>query len=280
MGSYPAFGDLLTRLLEHRRLDVSDLSRVSGIPEANLGSVVSGAPPSAWQLNALASALGIRVADLYVIADVPVPPALAPLDPAVGSKAVDIVQIAMALPSGQRARVRGLIEQAPQAARGDPSGPSQVYNQREAGFGAMLANLLCGNRNLRSLTAAARALALLTSGRMYLSAATISGIGRNRVPITPKLLVGFATVLGIPAGDLAAVVGVEIVESSCPENLLAAEMASLLWDCRRLTAAQAEHVHDEAQAMLVPVPDNAPSEVWNRVHHHHGTWWGARKSDC
>ncbi|MGW7381718.1 hypothetical protein [Streptomyces sp. NPDC054794] len=43
----------------------------------------------------------------------------------------------------------------------------------------MLANLLCGNRNLHSLTAAVKTLALLTDGRVYLAASTISGIGRD-----------------------------------------------------------------------------------------------------
>ena len=277
MGSYPTFGMLLTRLMDHRRLDVSGLSTVSGIPEVDLGSLASGVPPLDWQIDALAPALGIRAADLYVIADVQLPLALAPLDPAAGSIAVSVVQITMALPSGQRARVRGLVEQAPQDAKGIPPDLPQAYDQREAGFGAMLANLLCGNRNLRSLTAAARALALLTGGRLYLAAATISGIGLGRVPLTPDRVSGFAVTLGIPVSDLAAVVGVDLLEPPCPEDPLTAEMASLLWDCRHLTAAQVGHIRDEAEAMLVPVPDNAPSEAWNRVYHHHGTWWGAQK---
>ena len=277
MGSYPTFGVLLTRLMDHRRLDVSGLSTVSGIPEVDLGSLASGVPPLDWQIDALAPALGIRAADLYVIADVQLPLALAPLDPAAGSIAVSVVQITMALPSGQRARVRGLVEQAPQDAKGSPPDLPQAYDQREAGFGAMLANLLCGNRNLRSLTAAARALALLTGGRLYLAAATISGIGRGRVPLTPDRVSGFAVTLGIPVSDLAAIVGVDLLEPPCPEDPLTAEMASLLWDCRRLTATQVGHIRDEAAAMLVPVPDNAPSEAWNRVYHHHGTWWGAQK---
>jgi hypothetical protein len=277
MGSYPSFGVLLTRLLDHRRLDVSGLSAASGIPEADLGSLLSGVPPLAWQIDALAPVLGIRAADLYVIADVHVPPALAPRDPAAGSSAVSLVQITMALPPGQRAHVRRLVEQVPEDAQGSPPALPQAYDQREAGFGAMLSNLLCGNRNLRSLTDAARVLALLTGGRLYLAATTISGIGRGRVPLTPDRVAGFAVTLGIPVSDLAVVVGVEPVEPPFPEDPLTAEMASLLWDCRRLAAAQVEHVHDEAKAMLVPVPDNAPSEAWNLVYHHHGTWWGAKK---
>ena len=55
MGSYPSFGVLLTRLMDHRRLDVSVLSAASGIPEVDLGSLASGVPPLAWQIVALAS---------------------------------------------------------------------------------------------------------------------------------------------------------------------------------------------------------------------------------
>jgi hypothetical protein len=180
----------------------------------------------------------------------------------------------MALPSDQRTRVHGMVGQLPQEPRDRPSDPPRTYDQ-QAGFGAMLANLLCGNRNLLSPTAAAKTLALLTDGRVYLAASTISGIGRGRVPLTPDRVTGFATALGISAGDLGAITGVEVTEPSRPDDPLAAEMAGLLWNCRRLTAAQAECVRDEAKSMLVAVPDDATDEDWNRVFHHHGRWWGA-----
>ncbi|MBC9731082.1 hypothetical protein [Streptomyces sp. TRM68367] len=156
-----------------------------------------------------------------------------------------------------------------------PSAPTSLYDQQEAGFGAMLASLLCGNRNLRSPAAGAKILALLTEGRVYLAASTVSGIGRGRVPLTPDLMTGFATALGIPAGDLAALTGVELHEPQRPVDPLAAEMAGLVWNCRRLTTAQAGRVRDEAESMLVVVPDDAVAEDWNRVSHHHGNWWGA-----
>ncbi|MER5666650.1 hypothetical protein [Streptomyces mirabilis] len=273
--NHPGFGVLLTRLLNHRRVDVTWLSSASGIPETELRSVVSGGPPLAAQLDRLAPALGFHAADLYVIADVPAPEARIPWDPAAGSGIADLVKITMALPSDHRARVHWLVDQLPQELRDPPSHPLRTYGQREAGFGAVLANLLCGNRNLYSLTAAAKALALLTDGRVYLAASTISGIGRGRVPLTPDLVTGFATTLGISAGDLAAITGVELPEPSWPDDPLAAELAGLLSNCRRLTAAQAEHVCDEAKSMLVAVPDDATGEDWNRVYHQHGRWWGA-----
>ncbi|MFH9967863.1 hypothetical protein ACH4PR_42030 [Streptomyces mirabilis] len=265
---------LLTRLLNNRRADVAWLSSASGIPETELRSVASGTPPLASQLDDLAPALGFHAADLYVIADVPVPEAFTPRDPAAGSAITDLVRITMALPSDQRAHVHRLVDQLPLELEERPSAPPFTYDQQKVGFGAMLVNLLCGNRNLHSLTAVAKTVALLTDGRVYLAASTISGIGRGRVPLTPDRVAGFATALGIQAGDLAAITGVELREPSRPDDPLAAEMAGLLWNCRRLTRAQVGHVRDEAESMLVAVPDDAPDEDWNRVHHHHGRWWG------
>ena len=275
MANHPGFGVLLTRLLNHRRMDVTWLASASSISERELRSVVSGVPPLASQLDGLAPALGFHADDLYVIADVPAPEARIPWDPAAGSGIAGLVKITMALPSDHRARVHWMVDQLPHEPRDPPSLPPRTYDQRESGFGAMLANLLCGNRNLHSLTAAAKTLALLTDGRVYLAASTISGIGRGRVPLSPDLVTGFATALGISAGDLAAIIGVELPESSRPHDLLAAEMAGLLSNCRRLTAAQAERMCNEAKSMLVAVPDDATGEDWNRVYHQHGSWWGA-----
>lgn len=131
------------------------------------------------------------------------------------------------------------------------------------------------HRNLRSLTAAAKILALVTKGRVYLAASTVSGIGRGRIALTVDRVAGFATGFGIPGGDLAAVTAVELREKSGPDDPLAAEMARLLWNCRSLTTAQVEYVRDEADSMLVAVPDGAPGADWNLIRHHHGRWWGA-----
>ncbi|MGW1728708.1 hypothetical protein ACWCQK_38270 [Streptomyces sp. NPDC002306] len=139
----------------------------------------------------------------------------------------------------------------------------------------MLANLLCGNRNLHSLTGAAKTVALLTEGRVYLAASTISGIGRGRVPLTPDRVAGFESALSIPPGDLAAIAGVALPEPSRPDDPRVAEMAGLLWSCRSLNASQVQRIRDEAESMLVGVPDDASDEDWNRVHHHHEKWWGA-----
>jgi hypothetical protein len=248
MDRYPGFGVILARLMNHRELDAASLSAVSGFPEAGLHRLLAGEPPLPSHLLGFSAAFGLHVADLYVIADVPVPEALAPQDPKAESGAVRLIEITMALPSDQRARVGRLVEEAPQESR-QPSDPVRSYDQQEAGSGALLVNL-CGNRNLHSLPATAKTLALLTDGRVYLASATINAIGSGRAPLTSQLIAGFAAILGIPAGVLAAIAGLESVESPLPQGSLAAELAGLLWNCRRLTVAQVKSVCDEAKLML------------------------------
>lgn len=265
------------RLLHHRRLDVSWLASASGVSEAELHSVVSGAAPSAVQLDDLAHALEFRPADLRVIAKAPALEVLAARDVATQSSVTSLVEIAMALPLEQRVRIHQLVGGLPRDPGNVPDKPPPAYSEQQAGFGATLVAMLCGNRNLNSIAAATRILALLTHGHVFLSAATVKGISRDRVQLTPGLVVGFAATLGMSAGDLAAIVGLEIPEPSDPEDPLVAEMAGLLWNCRHLTAAQVDQVHAEAQSMLVAVPDDAGRDDWNRVYRHHGQWWGAAK---
>ncbi|MFE4819904.1 hypothetical protein ACFRFU_26435 [Streptomyces sp. NPDC056704] len=260
--------------MNHRRTDAARLASAAGIPETDLRAVVSGTPPLASQLDALAPVLGFHVADLYVIADVPVPTALTPREPAAGAAIADLSRSCWHCrrtrePTSTSSSIscRWMTTSAPP--------PPLVYDQHEVGSGAILANLLCLNRNLHSPTAEAKILALLTEGRVYLAASTVSGIGRGRVALTADRVAGFATTLGIPGGDLAAITAVELRETSGPDDPLAAEMARLLWNCRRPTTAQVEYVRDEADSMLVAVPDDAPGVDWNRVRHHHGRWWGA-----
>ncbi|MFC8430316.1 hypothetical protein [Streptomyces sp. NPDC057253] len=252
MTSQPHFGVILTRLLAHRRTDLVRLSSESGIAEGELHRVLAGAPPSTAQLGLLAPALGFRSVDLHVIAGVPMPRPPAVRDSAAGTEIVELVKTARALSADHRARVRRLVVELPLVAEERPPAPPSLYDQQEAGFGAMLANLLCGNRNLHSPVVAAKTLAVLTEGRVYLAASTIGGIGRGRVPLTPLRVAGFAAALGIPAGDLAAVTGVERVESSWAADPATAETAALLWESRRLTRDQALRVRSEAEALLGP----------------------------
>ena len=275
VANHPDFGVVLARLLNHRRVDVAWLSSATSISESELRSVVSGVPPLASQLHVLAPALGFHVDDIHVIAGVPLPESRTCQRPAAGSGIAGLVKITMALPSDLRNRIHCLIDQLPSEPEDCTSEPLRTYDQAELGFGAILVNLLCGNRNLHSVTAAAKTLAVVTSGRLFLAASTIHGIGRGRVPLTPTLVTGFATTLGIAADDLAAMTGTGLPDPPWPDDPLAAEMAEMLWKCRHLTAAQIESVYAEAESMLVAVPADGTDEDWTRVSHHHGRWWGA-----
>ena len=281
MTDHPGFGVLLTRLLKYRGMDIAWMSTSSGVAESEIRSVIDGALPSESLLHALAPAFGFHTADLFIMADVPLPEALAPLDPAAGDVISSLVTRMMALPPGQRLRIHRLVEELPQEPQpgNEAFKPRWTFNQTEAGPGAMLVSMLFSNRNLHSPTDAAKTVATLTRGRMYLSAATYMVIGHGRTSVRPDWVTGFATALGIPAGDLAAITGIEASGEPVRTDPLASEVAELIWNLRRLSATQAKHVLHEANAMLVAIPDDAPEQEWNRVYHQHGVWWGAPRTD-
>jgi hypothetical protein len=258
------------------------LSSSSCVAESEIRAVIDGAVPGESLLRALAPALGFHAADLFVMADVPLPGDLAPLDPAAGDVISSLVHAMMALPPGQRLRIHQLVGELPQQprVRDEPVKPRWAFNQKEAGFGAMLVSMLLHNRNLQGPVAAAKTVTIVTRGGMYLSASTYMVIGHGRTSVRPERLAGFATVLGIPAGDLAAITGIDLSGQPHRDDPLASEMADLIWNLRRLSAVQAKRVLREARAMLVPVPGDAPEEEWNRVYHQHGVWWGAPRADA
>ena len=78
MANHPSFGVLLARLLKHRGTDITWLSAACGVAEPEIRPVIDGAAPDESLLRALAPALGFHTADLFVMADVPVPEDLAP----------------------------------------------------------------------------------------------------------------------------------------------------------------------------------------------------------
>jgi len=99
---------------------------------------------------------------------------------------------------------------------------------------------------------------------MPLSESTVHAVGhRNEVSL--EMLIGFATVLGIPAVELAvlngvklagldgahlaALEGIEPPGSSLHVNPAADDIAELIWDVRRLTADQVRQVCEQAESM-------------------------------
>ena len=253
MAAHEGFGALLVRLSDHRRLDLGALSQ----SDPELPAVLHGAPPSPSLLRRLGPALGLHAADLFVIAGVAVPDDLAPLDPAAGRQVPDLVRGAARLAAEQRRRLREFVRSLPQQVRTDPIPAVPASERYEPSPGALLAGML-RNRNL-NWVASATTLYLLTGG-VPLSAATIGMVGHGRRRLTPGLLADLATVLGIPADDLAAVTGIDRPggappqRPALPDNLhdgredcrgrSVADVAGLIWEVRRLTAGQLRQVRE------------------------------------
>ena len=256
MVKFPAFGLLLARLLDHRGTTIASLSQAADVPESELRDVLGGGEPAASLLTALAPPLGLHAADVFAMAGHAVPDALAPLDASARGHIGPLVMDAICLPAEQRAELRRMVDDLPQAPRTLPFTAVKTFDPREAGFGAMLGNMLYGNRNL-GWSGAARALACCSNGRMYVSLSTIGQIVGGRVPLTGERLAGLGTLLDLPAGDLAAITGIPLPDGSSHPDPAAADMAALLWGIRRLTAGQVRDVRDRAGAMRSEIPDDA-----------------------
>jgi hypothetical protein len=62
----------------------------------------------------------------------------------------------------------------------------------------------------------------------------------------------YSTLLDLPAGDLAALTGITPVSGPPAPRPDVAGMAELVWELRRLTAEQVEHVYAVARTMAPP----------------------------
>ncbi|SEG56201.1 hypothetical protein SAMN04489712_106293 [Thermomonospora echinospora] len=246
MTEHPGFGVLLARLSAHRNLDVGALSPLVGAGEPELQAVMGGAAPDSSLLRRLAPVLGLRTADLFVMAGAVVPDDLAPLDAKAGLLVPPLVKRAVSLPSEHVHRLRQLVRSLPQQNRTQPVPPPPAWEQYQPGFGALLVRML---RN-RSLAWTGSAMVLLCLTGRYLAGATIGAVGGGRKELTPDLLADFATVLGIPADDMAALTGIELPDVAPRQNPVAADVAELIWDVRRLTADQVEQVRTTAESLL------------------------------
>ena len=249
MSEYPGFGVLLAELSSRRGLDFRRLPGLAKVTEQELQPVFDGAKPSSMLLTRLAPALGFHAADLFVIAEAPVPEELLPLDSEAGWEVPKVAGQAMRLSPESLGQLLEFARSLPQHARKQPASAPKSYEQYPPGFGAVLLRMLA-NRNLNWISSAS-VLACLTGGHQYLSAATVGAVGRDRKEVTPGLLVGFAAVLGIPAGDLAILGGIELPGENLPAYPVPDEMAALIWELRRLTVGQVRQVINQANSMLL-----------------------------
>ena len=247
MSEYPGFGILLARLLESRELDAQSLPGTEN-ERGELRAALDGAAPGRPLLQWLATALGMHVPDLYVIAGMEVPPELAPLDATAGPRTARLVWQAGQLPREGVSELLELARSLPQQDRAEPFPPPRGYERYPPGFGGMLARMLA-TRNL-NWESSVRVLIAVSLGRVYWSAATVGLVGRGRKEVTPALAAVFAAALGMAAGDLAAIGCMRLpADPEIPLNPSAYAMAELTWEARRLTAGQVELVHGKAEAM-------------------------------
>jgi hypothetical protein len=248
MSGYPGFGVLLTRLLEHRGLAVADLPGC-GTEERELRAVLNGQAPGPALLSRLAPALGLHVADLYVVAGIEVPQELAPLDASAGPLAARLAVHAGKLPEKALVELLRYARSLPQHDRAEPFPAPRRYEQYPPGFGGILVRMLA-TRNLDWLSSV-RVLHEVSLGRVYWSAATVGAVGRGHKKVSAALLHVFAAALGIPAGDLAALGGMTPPGTGeIRLNPAAGTVAALVWEARRLTAGQVKLASAKAGTML------------------------------
>jgi len=247
MSGNPEFGACLTRLLVRRDLDPAALGSGEG-GRLGLRAVLGGAAPGPALLSWLGPELRMRVPDLYVIAGLEVPQRLAPLEAPAGWEAARLAMHAGQL--GQE-RVTGLLELArtlPQQDRAAPFPPPRDYERYPPGFGGVLMRMMAA-RNLDWL-ASAVVMAAMSAGRVYWSAATFGQVGRGHKEVTPAVLPVFAAALGLPAGDLAVLAGMNLPQGpGTSPTPSAGTVAELLWETRRLTAGQVKILRGQAKAM-------------------------------
>jgi hypothetical protein len=232
----PQFGRVLARLIEHQQLTVADVSRIAGVGEAELRGVLDGVAPDPGMLVRLAPALGIHGVDLLVAAGSPVPDDLLPTDPGAGRYVARLVSAALRSTGEQRASLRRFVTALPQEPLVRPWPEPKPYEQYPHGPGGVLVRML-HNRNLKWM-ASANILARLDDA-VPLSSTTIGVIGRGGMELTPRLLAGFAELLGIPVGILGILAGAESVAAGAPSlGSARRDIAELIWDARRLSLDQ------------------------------------------
>ncbi|WP_327733741.1 hypothetical protein OG749_07550 [Streptomyces nojiriensis] len=168
---------------------------------------------------------------------------MAPLDAAAERWAPYIVMDAVHLPASERRELLELVRSLPQEERPPDFAARRLASH--AGPGGRVIRML-QYRNLGWL-GMAQLLAVVTP--TYLSAATYGVIGSGGAELTPRLVTDFAAVLGIDARELAGLTGVDLSEVPPPAAPEAVDAAALLWEARRLSAAQAQHIAELARSM-------------------------------
>lgn len=235
---------MLAWLLDHRELSVHELADRAGSEADELLAVLAGEAPSEGLFRRIAPAVGFHAVDLYILAGLEVPGDLAPLDAAADRWSAHAVMDAVHLPEEGRRELLRVIRSLPQEERRSVFSP-RPFAPLAADPGGRVVRML-QYRNL-SWPGMAACLAIVTP--TYLSASTYGVIGSGRKELTPRWVTDFAALLGIDTRELASLTGVDLAEVPPPPPPEAVDAATLLWEARRLSAAQAQHVAELARSM-------------------------------
>jgi transcriptional regulator with XRE-family HTH domain len=227
------FGSALRRLARHRHLDVDTLAEMAGVASAELTAVLGGDAPGDGLVRRLAGALRLHPADLFAVAELPVPEDLAPADPSAGWRLGRLVHHATMVSRPQRRSLRVAVAELPTAARIRPLREVPAYERYPPGAGGLLMQLM-QNRNA-SLTTTAQS--LLPATGQYLAASTYLKIGHGRIPLRPEWLTNFAVLIDMDSDDLTALTGLPVKR---PPSSAPTDIADLIWDARRLGGTQLE----------------------------------------
>jgi hypothetical protein len=247
------FGPRLAQLLKYQGLSVESLSARAELTAEQVRAAVVGRALAERFLRRLAPVLGLRAADLFVLAGLAVPDDLAPLDSEAKRWVSDLVSDAVHLPSGGRQELLRLVGSLPHQAPASRFVP-QFPAHHTDGPGALILRMLA-YRNL-TWSGIARTMAAVTP--THLAASTYAGAIRNgRLEVTPRLVTDFAALLGIHAPALATLTGIPLPEPALPPTQQATDTAALLWQARRQSAAQAQHVSELARTMHRSLHDRA-----------------------
>ncbi|MEU6073844.1 hypothetical protein [Micromonospora sp. NPDC047074] len=231
-----ASGAALGRLLAHRWPEVA---ATAGALRPELDTLLTGGAASPSLVRRLAPMLGWHTADLFVVAGLDLPQDLVPASGTepwhVGTVLEDAAKLAPQSLRRLREFVRSLPEHPP---AWPPVPPRHSY---PLGPGEMMLRLL-RNRNIGPYSP--KVLYRIGDGPMV-PYATMAMLGPGRTRLTPQYVTAFATVLGIPDDDLAAVAGV--AAATDPRlHRDRVELARLAWEARRLTSEQLSEVLDVA----------------------------------
>lgn len=245
MNEEAGFAATLARLRDSGHLDLDDPAFSSPSARDDLRNALHGVQPTPMVLRRLSVLLGMKLADLFVIAGLDVPADLRVIDTAAGRFVPQIVGRASALSRERRQVLRELVAGL-ESSGAEPLDVAQKPYEEYPPIPAAIPIRLLHNHNLSWMGTAKTLFGLEGIGPF--SAATIGGIAHGRVPLSGELVRGIAALLGLPPALLGALADVEISEAAESADTVVAEMAQLIWDLRRLTSAQMQTVHAAATA--------------------------------